>query len=165
MICESGISYLHAYKANKPALVHQNISAEKVLIDQRQNPVLSDSGLYKLLTNDIVFSSLKGSAAKGYLAPEYTTTGRFTDKSDVYAFGILLFQILTGKHKITSSLRLAAESFKFQEFIDQNLHGRFFEYEAAKLARMAILCSHDSPFERPTMEAIVQELGNCSSCL
>ncbi|KAJ1403753.1 Serine-threonine/tyrosine-protein kinase, catalytic domain [Sesbania bispinosa] len=160
-----GIAYLHAYKANKPALVHQNISAEKVLIDQRHNPLLSDSGLYKLLTNDIVFSALKGSAAKGYLAPEYTTTGRFTEKSDVYAFGVLLFQILTGKQKISSSMRQAAESFRFQEFIDSNLHGRFFEYEAAKLARMALLCSHDSPFERPTMEAIVQELNNCSSCL
>ncbi|KAL2334488.1 hypothetical protein Fmac_015701 [Flemingia macrophylla] len=160
-----GIAYLHAYKANKPALVHQNISAEKVHIDQRYNPLLSDSGLYKLLTNDIVFSALKGSAAKGYLAPEYTTTGRFTEKSDVYAFGVLLFQILTGKLKITSAMRLAAESFRFPEFIDPNLHGRFFEYEAAKLARMALLCSHESPFERPGMEAIVQELGNCSGCL
>ncbi|KHN24426.1 Protein NSP-INTERACTING KINASE 2 [Glycine soja] len=160
-----GIAYLHAYKANKPALVHQSISAEKVLIDQRYNPLLSDSGLYKLLTNDVVFSALKGSAAKGYLAPEYTTTGRFTEKSDVYAFGVLLFQILTGKQKITSAMRLAAESFKFPEFIDPNLRGKFFEYEAAKLARMALLCSHESPFERPSMEAIVQELGNCSSCL
>nr|KYP54729.1 hypothetical protein KK1_000926 [Cajanus cajan] len=160
-----GIAYLHANKANKPALVHQNISAEKVHIDQRYNPLLSDSGLYKLLTNDIVFSALKGSAAKGYLAPEYTTTGRFTEKSDVYAFGVLLFQILTGKQKITSAMRLAAESFRFPEFIDPNLHGRFFEYEAAKLARMALLCSHESPFERPNLEAIVQELGNCSSCL
>ncbi|KAL9324232.1 hypothetical protein ACSQ67_009089 [Phaseolus vulgaris] len=160
-----GIAYLHAHKANKPALVHQNISAEKVLIDQRYNPMLSDSGLYKLLTNDIVFSALKGSAAKGYLAPEYTTTGRFTEKSDVYAFGVLLFQIITGKQKITSAMRLAAESFTFQEFIDPNLRGKFFEYEAAKLARMALLCSHESQFERPSMEAIVQELGNCSSCL
>lgn len=160
-----GIAYLHAYKANKPALVHQNISSEKVLIDQRYNPLLSDSGQYKLLTNDIVFSALKASAAKGYLAPEYTTTGRFTEKSDVYAFGVLLLQILTGKKVVTSSMRLAAESFRFQEFIDPNLHGRFFEYEAAKLAKMALLCSHESPFERPTMEAIVQELGNCSSCL
>ncbi|KAK7314886.1 hypothetical protein VNO77_33415 [Canavalia gladiata] len=160
-----GIAYLHACKANKPSLVHQNISAEKVLIDQQYNPLLSDSGLYKLLTNDIVFSALKCSAAKGYLAPEYTTTGRFTAKSDVYAFGVLLFQILTGKQKITNTMRLAAESFKFQDFVDPNLHGRFFEYEAAKLARMALLCSHESPFERPSMEAIVQELGNCSSCL
>lgn len=156
---------MHAYKPNKPALVHQNISAEKVLIDQRHNPMLTDSGLYKLLTNDIVFSALKGSAAKGYLAPEYTTTGRFTEKSDVYAFGVLLLQILTGKQKITSTMRLAAESFRFQEFIDPNLHGKYFEHDAAKLAKMALLCCHDSPFERPTMEAIFQEVANCSSCL
>ncbi|KAJ1379486.1 Serine-threonine/tyrosine-protein kinase, catalytic domain [Sesbania bispinosa] len=160
-----GIAYLHAYKANKPVLVHQNISADKVLIDRRYNPLLADSGLYKLLTNDIVFSALKASAAKGYLAPEYTTTGRFTETSDVYAFGVLLFQILSGKQKITSSIRLSAESFRFKEFIDPNLYGRFFEYEAAKLVKIALLCTHESPFERPSMEVIVQELGNCSSCL
>ncbi|KAK7356866.1 hypothetical protein VNO80_16146 [Phaseolus coccineus] len=160
-----GMAYLHAYKANKPVIVHQNISADKVLIDQRYNPLLAGSGLYKLLTNDIVFSALKGSAAKGYLAPEYATTGRLSQTSDVYAFGVLLFQILSGKQEITSSIRLAAESSKFQEFMDPNLHGRYFEYEAAKLAKIALLCSHESPFERPAMEAIVQELGNCSSCI
>ncbi|XP_028774127.1 probable leucine-rich repeat receptor-like protein kinase At1g35710 [Neltuma alba] len=159
-----GIAYLHAYKPNKRALVHQNISAEKVLIDQRFNPMLSDSGLHNLLTDDIVFSVLKASAAKGYLAPEYTTTGRFTEKSDVYAFGVLLFQILSGKRKITSSMRLAAESSRPQELIDPNLHGRFIEYEAAKLAKMALLCSHESPFERPMMEAIVLELESFNIC-
>ncbi|CAJ1976394.1 unnamed protein product [Sphenostylis stenocarpa] len=160
-----GMAYLHACKANKPVLVHQNISADKILIDQRYNPLLADSCLYKLLTNDIVFSALKGSAAKGYLAPEYATTGRLAQTSDVFAFGVLLFQILSGKQEITSSIRLAAESSKFPEFMDPNLHGRYFEYEAAKLAKIALLCSHESPFERPSMEAIVQELGNCSSCL
>ncbi|KAK7391792.1 hypothetical protein VNO78_20213 [Psophocarpus tetragonolobus] len=160
-----GMAYLHAYRANKPILVHQNISANKVLIDRRYNPLLADSGLYKLLTNDIVFSELKGSAAKGYLAPEYATIGRFAETSDVYAFGVLLFQILSGKHQITNSIRLAAESSKFQEFMDPILNGRYFEYEASKLAKIALLCSHESPFERPSMETIVLELGNCSSCL
>ncbi|KAE9589709.1 hypothetical protein Lal_00021540 [Lupinus albus] len=160
-----GIAYLHAYKANKPVLVHQNISAEKVLVDHRYHPLLADSGVHKLLTNDTVFSSLKACAAMGYLAPEYTTTGKFTETSDVYAFGVLVFQILSGKQKITSSIRLATEFSRFQEFIDPNLNGRFFEYEAAKLAKIAFLCCHESPFERPSMEAIVQELGNCSSCL
>ncbi|MED6144173.1 hypothetical protein PIB30_013059 [Stylosanthes scabra] len=160
-----GIAYLHAHKAKKPVLVHQNISAEKVLVDHRYNPMLADSGLHKLLTNDIVFSELKASAAKGYLAPEYTTTGRFTETSDVYAFGVLLLQILSGKKHISNSIRLAAESSRFQEFIDPNLHGRFFEYEAAKLAKIALLCCSESPFERPSMEGIVQELGNCSSCI
>ncbi|KAK9994250.1 hypothetical protein SO802_023953 [Lithocarpus litseifolius] len=160
-----GIAYLHSSKVNKPALVHQNISAEKVLIDQRFNPLLSDSGLHKLLTNDVVFSALKGSAAMGYLAPEYTNTGRFTEKSDVYAFGVLVFQVLSGKRKVTNSIRLGAESCRVQDFIDPNLHDRFFEYEATKLARTALLCTHESSMERPSMEAVVQELGNCSSCL
>ncbi|XWS50671.1 hypothetical protein CRYUN_Cryun12cG0106200 [Craigia yunnanensis] len=160
-----GIAYLHGYKFNKPALIHQNISAEKVLIDQRFNPLLSDSGLHNLLTNDIVFAALKDSAAMGYLAPEYPSTGRFTEKSDVYAFGVLVFQVISGKRKVTSLVRLGAESCRFQDIIDPNLHGRFFEYEAAKLARIACLCTHDAHIERPSMEAVVQELGNCSSCL
>lgn len=160
-----GVAYLHAYKPNKPALVHQNISAEKVLIDQRFNPLLSDSGLHKLLTNDVVFSALKSTAAMGYLAPEYTTTGRFTEKSDVYAFGVLVFQILSGKRRVTSPGRIGAESGRFHDFIDLNLHGRFFEYEAAKLANIALLCTHECPLERPSMESVVQELSNFSSCL
>lgn len=160
------MAYLHKYKVNKPALVHQNISAEKVLIDQRYNPLIADSGLNNLLTNDVVFSALKASAAMGYLAPEYSTTGRFTEKSDVYAFGMLVFQILSGKRKVTSLVRLGAESCKVQDFIDENLNGRFFEFEAAKLARIALLSTHESPTERPTMEEIVQELSSCSSsCL
>lgn len=160
-----GIAYLHGYKANKPSLIHQNITAEKVLIDQRCSPLLADSGLQNLLTNDIVFSALKTSAAMGYLAPEYTTTGRFTDKSDVYAFGVIVFQVLSGKRKVTDLVRLGADACRFQDYIDPNLHGRFFEYEAAKLARIAWLCTHESPIERPSTEAVVHELGNCSSCL
>ncbi|KAF9671914.1 hypothetical protein SADUNF_Sadunf12G0100000 [Salix dunnii] len=155
----SGIAYLHGYKANKPSLIHQNITAEKVLIDQRYNPLLADSGLQNLLTNDIVFSALKTSAAMGYLAPEYTTTGRFTDKSDVYAFGVIVFQVLSGKRKVSNLVRLGADACRFQDYIDPNLHGRFFEYEAAKLARIAWLCTHESPMERPSMEAVVHELA------
>ncbi|CAI0404364.1 unnamed protein product [Linum tenue] len=160
-----GIAYLHGYKANKPSMIHQNITAEKVLIDQRFNPVLADSGLQNLLTNDTVFSALKASAAMGYMAPEYSTTGRFTDKSDVYAYGVIVFQILSGKRNVSNLVRLGAEACRFQDYLDPNVHGRFFEYEAAKLARVAWLCTHESPIERPSMEVVVQELGNFSSCI
>ncbi|CAK9161055.1 unnamed protein product [Ilex paraguariensis] len=160
-----GVEYLHGCKVNKPAaLVHQNISAENVLIDLRFKPYLSDSGLHKLLTNDTIFSSLKASAAMGYLAPEYTTTGRFTGKSDIYAFGVLVFQILFGKRKFTSSIRAAAESSKFDDFIDTNLHGKFSKHEAARLAKIALMCTHESPEQRPSMEAITQELGKSPNC-
>ncbi|KAH9615255.1 hypothetical protein KSS87_023797 [Heliosperma pusillum] len=159
-----GIQYLHSNKTNKPPLVHQNISAKKVLLDQKLNPMISDSGLHKLLTNDSVFSALKDSAAMGYLAPEYTTTGRFTEKSDVFAFGMLVFQIISGKSQITNSTRLGAESSRSQEYIDPSIQGKFSEYEAAKLAKIALNCTHDLPSERPCVDEIILELGNCTNC-
>ena len=136
-----------------------------MLIDRQFKPLLSDSGLHKLLTNDTVYSALKASAAMGYLAPEYTTTGRFTEKSDVYAFGVLVFQILSGKRNITGSTRIAAELCKYHDFIDSNVHANFSEHEAAKLAKVALMCTHECAEERPSMEAIVQELGNNTNCL
>ncbi|KAK9273515.1 hypothetical protein L1049_018325 [Liquidambar formosana] len=154
-----GIRYLHGNKGNKHVLVHQNISVEKVLIDRRYNPLLSDSGLHKLLADDIVFSMLKASAAMGYLAPEYTTTGRFTEKSDMYAFGMIVFQILAGKRKITQLTRHGAESCRFEDFIDTNLEGKFSESEATKLGRIALLCTNESPNHRPAMETVLQELS------
>ncbi|KAL3521443.1 hypothetical protein ACH5RR_019592 [Cinchona calisaya] len=158
-----GVEYLHGYKVNKPALVHQNISAANVLIDQRNKPLLSDSGLHKLLTNDTVFSVLKASAAMGYLAPEYSTTGRFTEKSDIYAFGILLFQILSGVRKVTSTMRAGADLGRLQDFIDRNLHGRYSESEAVRIGKVALWCTHESPEERPDIETVLQELTNCNN--
>ncbi|KAH7519588.1 hypothetical protein FEM48_Zijuj08G0052900 [Ziziphus jujuba var. spinosa] len=161
-----GIVYLHGNKGNKSAIVHQNLSAEKVLLDAYYKAMVSDPGLHKLLADDIVFSMLKASAAKGYLAPEYTATGRFTVKSDVYAFGMIVFQILSGKQKITQSIRQGAESCRFEEFIDSNLKGKFSESEAAKLGIIALLCTHESPNHRPSMENVMQEVSGLiySSC-
>ncbi|KAI5345288.1 PREDICTED: probable [Prunus dulcis] len=154
-----GIGYLHGSMGNKPAIVHQTISAEKVLIDSHYNPLLSDSGLHKLLADDIVFSMLKASAAMGYLAPEYTITGRFTAKSDIYAFGMIVFQILSGKRKITQVNRQGAEAGRFEDFIDANLEGNFSESEATKLGRLALLCTQESPSYRPSIENVVKELS------
>lgn len=150
---------MHGSMGNKPVIVHQTISAEKVLIDSHYNPLLSDSGLHKLLADDIVFSMLKASAAMGYLAPEYTITGRFTAKSDIYAFGMIVFQILSGKRKITQVNRQGAEAGRFEDFIDANLEGNFSESEATKLGRLALLCTQESPSYRPSIENVVKELS------
>lgn len=154
-----GIGYLHSSEENKPSLIHRSISADKVLIDQRFNPLISESGLPKLLADDIVFSALKTSAALGYLAPEYITTGSFTEKSDIYAFGVIILQILSGKQQLTNSMRLAAESCRFADFVDTNLKGEFSESEAAKLAKIGLACTHELPDNRPIMETVIQELS------
>ncbi|CAL0302939.1 unnamed protein product [Lupinus luteus] len=154
-----GIGYLHENKGSKKALVHQNISAEKVLLDTRYNSILADSGLHKLLADDVVFSTLKASAAMGYLAPEYATTGRLNEKSDVYAFGVIVFQLLTGKHDISQLNLQQVETDSFKEILDENLEGKFSESEAEKLWSIALLCTHESLNLRPSMENVMQELS------
>ncbi|KAG6519452.1 hypothetical protein ZIOFF_022946 [Zingiber officinale] len=152
-----GMEYLHSNQPNKPSLLHQNLSSTRVLIDRHFNPQISGAGLHKLLAEDVVFSSLKTSAAMGYLAPEYAVVGRFSEKSDVYAFGVIVFQLLTGKTR-TCHLRPDAESGKLEDLIDENLQGNYSKPEAAKLAGIALLCTSEVPNQRPTMETVVQEL-------
>nr|GMD75014.1 probable leucine-rich repeat receptor-like protein kinase At5g63930 [Ipomoea batatas] len=152
-----GMEYLHSSDANKPSIVHRNISVEKILLSQQFNPVILDSGLVKLFAEDVVYSALKVSAALGYMAPEYITTGHFTEKSDVYAFGVIILQVLSGKCMLTTSTRVAAESCNLLGFIDPNLEGRFDESEATKLAKVAMACMNEVPENRPTMATVVEE--------
>lgn len=154
-----GMEYLHRSEANKPTIVHRNISTEKILIDHQFRPLIADSGIHKLLADDIVFSALKTSAAMGYLAPEYITTGRFTEKTDIFAFGVIILQIIYGKIILSNSMRLAAESCRYEGFIDENLRGEFSELEAAKLAKIALACTHELPGNRPTFESVIQEMS------
>ena len=156
------MEYLHRSEANKPPIVHRNISVEKVLIDQQFNPLIADAGLHKILADDIVYSTLKVSAAMGYLAPEYVMTGRFTEKTDIFAFGVIILQILSGKLQLTSSMRLGAESSRFEDFVDTNLRGEFSKSMAAKLGEIALNCTHEHPNDRPSMETLIKELNDCS---
>ncbi|CAN1174550.1 LRR receptor kinase SERK2 [Linum perenne] len=154
-----GLGYLHRAEGSKPTVIHRNISVEKILLDRQLNPLIAESGLPKLLADDIIFLTLKTSAAMGYLAPEYITTGSFTEKSDVYAFGAIILQVLCGRQMLPSSMRAAAASCIYQDFIDKSLKGNFSEHEAGKLANIALRCTHELPEERPDMEAVIEELN------
>jgi serine/threonine protein kinase len=150
---------LHSKKSKKPPVVHQNITAEKILLDHHSAPRLSVPGLHKLLADDVIFSSLKANAAMGYLAPEYATTGQFTDKSDVFAFGIVVLQVMTGRRDV-SQLKVGTVIRNLEGLMDGNLHGVFSRTEAAKLAAVAAHCTSEVPSQRPTMEAVVQQLSH-----
>ncbi|KAJ6388815.1 hypothetical protein OIU77_027215 [Salix suchowensis] len=96
----------------------------------------------------------------GYLAPEYVTTGLFTEKCDIYAFGVIILQILSGKQMLYSnSMRLAAECCMYDEYVDTSLHGNFSKSEAAKLAKIALACTDELPELRPAMKEVIQELN------
>lgn len=95
----------------------------------------------------------------GYLAPEYATTGRFTDKSDVFAFGIVVLQVITGKRDVSQQVGAAAVS-DLDGLVDGNLNGVFSRAEAARLTAVAAYCTSETPSQRPTMEAVVQQLSH-----
>ncbi|ESQ55083.1 hypothetical protein EUTSA_v10024592mg [Eutrema salsugineum] len=156
-----GIAYLHGSdQQKKPITVHRNISVEKILLDEQFNPLIADSGLHNLLADDLVFSALKTSAAMGYLAPEYVTTGKFTEKTDIFAFGVIILQILSGKLMLTSSLRIAAENGEHCGFIDEYLREEFDKSEAIAMARIGISCTQEIPNNRPNIETLLLEI-NC----
>ncbi|TKY66337.1 LRR receptor serine/threonine-protein kinase [Spatholobus suberectus] len=155
-----GIGYLHRKKGSKHGVVQQNISAENILLDARYSALLANSGVHNLLADDVVFSALKASAAMGYLPPEYTITGRLTEKSDVYAFGVIVFQLLTGKRDITQLNCQWVESVSLKDIVDENLEGMFSESEAVKLRRVTSLCTCESPHLRPSMDNVMLELGD-----
>ncbi|KAI4370027.1 hypothetical protein MLD38_018414 [Melastoma candidum] len=158
----NGIGYLHSSEMNRPLVVHQNISVDKILLDEQLNPLIMNAGLPKLLADDVIFSALKVSAAMGYLAPEYITTGRFTEKSDIYAFGVIILQILSGKRRLPGSMRSSVESDIPKSFIDDDLKGCFNEAEASRLGKIALDCTSESPDNRPTIFRVTEELDACS---
>lgn len=95
----------------------------------------------------------------GYLAPEYATTGRFTDKSDVFAFGIVVLQVMTGRRDV-SQLKVSTAIGDLEGLMDRNLNSVFSRTEAAKLAAVAAYCTSEVPNQRPTMEVVVQQLSH-----
>ncbi|XP_057719209.1 cold-responsive protein kinase 1-like [Arachis stenosperma] len=136
-------------------MVHQNILVEKVLLDNQFNPLIMDAGFPKLLADDIVYSAPKVGVAMGYLALEYITTGRITKKSDVYAFGVIVLQVLSEKTIVGDSIRMAVEFLRFDDFVDTNLKGKYSKPEAAILSKIAVMCIHELSEQRPNMVEVI----------
>ncbi|RYQ83338.1 cysteine-rich receptor-like protein kinase 3 isoform X1 [Arachis hypogaea] len=146
---QKGLRYLQSNEASKPTMVHQNILVEKVLLDNQFNPLIMDAGFPKLLADDNVYSAPKVGAAMGYLALEYITTGRITETSDVYAFGVIVLQVLSGKTTVRGSIRMAVEFLRFDDFVDTNLKKKYSKLEAAILSKIAVMCIHKLSEQRP----------------
>ncbi|KAI4311672.1 hypothetical protein MLD38_036549 [Melastoma candidum] len=101
------------------------------------NPLIMNVGLPKLQEYEVIFPALKASAVMGYLPPEYITTGRFAEKSDIYAVGVVVLQILSGKRRLPRSMRSSVESGIHGSFIDGVLKGRLDEAETSRLGKIS----------------------------
>ncbi|KAH0920741.1 hypothetical protein HID58_020759 [Brassica napus] len=177
-----GLEYIHEH--TKTHYVHRDIKTSNILLDEAFRAKISDFGLAKLVekTGESEVSVTKVVGTYGYLAPEYLSDGRATSKSDVYAFGVVLFEIISGREAVIrteamgtknperrplASTMLAAlknspdsmNMTSLKEFVDPNMVDLYPHDCLFKIAMLAKQCVDDDPILRPNMKQVVISLS------
>ncbi|XP_006853178.2 probable LRR receptor-like serine/threonine-protein kinase At5g10290 isoform X1 [Amborella trichopoda] len=164
-----GLEYLHEHC--NPKIIHRDVKAANVLLDEDFEAVVGDFGLAKLVdvrkTN--VTTQVRGTM--GHIAPEYLSTGKSSEKTDVFGYGIMLLELVTGQRAIDFS-RLEEEDDvllldhvkklerekRLDAIVDRNLKQNYDSREVETMIQVALLCTQSSPEERPKMAEVVRML-------
>ncbi|KAG2649702.1 hypothetical protein PVAP13_1NG128600 [Panicum virgatum] len=161
-----GLAYLHEESTLK--IVHRDIKPSNILLDEKLQPKISDFGLAKL-NDDCGRVSTRIAGTVGYMAPEYATRGCLTRKADVYSYGVVALEIVSGMSNINSmsneeylhlldwAERLNQQG-KLLELVDQRLGSDYSQEQALRLLNIALLCTKTSPTQRPRMSSVVKML-------
>ncbi|KAJ0726922.1 putative protein kinase RLK-Pelle-LRR-I-2 family [Helianthus annuus] len=147
-----GIEYLH--DGAVPPVIHRDLKSANILLDHLMRAKVADFGLSK---EEEVYDDKKScvKGTYGYIDPVYASTNKFTKKSDIYSFGIILFELITAIHphqNLMEYVNLAAMSSDgADEILDKKLAGECDLEEVRTLARLAHRCLHKTPTKRPTI--------------
>ncbi|KAK3439936.1 hypothetical protein EUGRSUZ_B00274 [Eucalyptus grandis] len=160
-----GLAYLHGGCGVK--IIHRDIKTSNILLDENLKPKISDFGLIRCIALDKSHLSTGIAGTLGYMAPEYLVRGQLTEKADVYAFGVLVLEILTGrKNNVYTQgsnlvLQLVWKHYKSNNLaacIDPALQGKFSVLEASNVLQISLLCTQASMELRPPMPGVVEML-------
>ncbi|KAJ9555088.1 hypothetical protein OSB04_009702 [Centaurea solstitialis] len=163
-----GLAYLHEDCDVK--IIHCDIKPENVLLNENFLAKVSDFGLAKLMTREEshVFTTLRGT--RGYLAPEWITNYAISEKSDVYSYGMVLLEIISGRKNYSSSeiSQFPSYAFKMMEegkvevIVDEKMKVDVNDERVAVATRVALWCIQDDMNLRPSMTKVVQMLEGLS---
>ncbi|TYH02960.1 hypothetical protein ES288_A09G181900v1 [Gossypium darwinii] len=164
-----GLAYLH--EEVKPHIVHRDIKASNILLDQNLIPKVSDFGLSRILRDNASHISTHVAGTLGYLAPEYAISGRLTRKTDVYSFGVLLLEIISGQTVVNFDLEhgehyLVQKAWdlyranRLLQLVDPVLGMNYPEEDAVRYIKVGLLCVQETARFRPEMSTALKMLTN-----
>ncbi|KAM0065459.1 putative protein kinase RLK-Pelle-CrRLK1L-1 family [Helianthus debilis subsp. tardiflorus] len=171
-----GLDYLHTGTSTQHGVIHRDVKTSNILLDSNFAARVSDFGLAKVgpinQTRTHLSTLVKGTF--GYMDPCYFQSGKLTRKSDIYAFGVVLFEVLCGKQVVDPSLgddewslaNWAKHHYKegrLNEIIEHRLIGQISKKCLKEFAGIAAHCLHDQPKQRPTMAEVVVKLESIMS--
>ncbi|KMZ59173.1 Protein kinase superfamily protein [Zostera marina] len=169
-----GLSYLH--EDCHPRIIHRDIKTANILLDCNFEAMVADFGLAKLSSDTHTHVSTRVMGTFGYLAPEYASSGKLTEKSDVFSFGVMLLELITGHRPVNSTLSedslvdwarpllsKALSDGNFGEVVDPKLENNFSTIEMSHLAASAAACIRHSAKKRPRMSQVVRALEGDSN--
>ncbi|XP_042027752.1 receptor-like serine/threonine-protein kinase ALE2 isoform X2 [Salvia splendens] len=167
--CGRALEYLHEHMS--PSIIHRNIRSTTILLDPTFTAKLSGFGLAKIGSdklNGLVSTRVLGTTV--YFAPEYASTGKLTTKSDVYSYGVILLELLTGRlpidttrppgeHLLVSwALPRLTNREKVMEMMDPALQSHYSKKDLVQVAAIAAMCVQTEAEYRPLITDVVQSL-------
>ncbi|XP_022776134.1 protein NSP-INTERACTING KINASE 3-like isoform X2 [Durio zibethinus] len=163
-----GLVYLH--EQCDPKIIHRDVKAANILLDEDFEAVVGDFGLAKLLDHrdSHVTTAVRGTV--GHIAPEYLSTGQSSEKTDVFGFGILLLELITGQKALDFGraanqkgvmldwVKKLHQEGKQSLLVDKDLRGNFDRIELEEIVQVALLCTQFNPLHRPRMSEVLRML-------